>query len=129
MASPRSTQSVLRGLANANFLVEIEAIASHVTFLFNGNRLDAERDCDDCSHFRSLTWSGRKDESSESQPLRADLEGIDGFISVDDSRASPTEEYCWYETAVKKWRNHSSHRESKNRGRVWCLRRLRQVSQ
>lgn len=77
---------------------------------------------------------GRKDEYlGIAASLRADLEGIDGFISVErfqsltDPKKLLSLSFWRDETAVKKWRNHSSHRESQKQGRssVFADYRLR----
>jgi ABC-type glutathione transport system ATPase component len=65
--------------------------------------------------------------------LRANLEGIDGFVSVErfqsltDPKKLLSLSFWRDETAVKKWRNHSSHRESQKHGRsgVFADYRLR----
>jgi heme-degrading monooxygenase HmoA len=55
--------------------------------------------------------------------LRADLDGIDGFISIErfQSLSDPEKllslSFWRDENAVKNWRNHSKHRESQAKGR------------
>lgn len=67
---------------------------------------------------------GRKDEYlGIAASLRADLNSIDGFISVErfqsltDPKKLLSLSFWRDEEAVKKWRNHSSHRESQKQGR------------
>jgi heme-degrading monooxygenase HmoA len=65
--------------------------------------------------------------------LRADLEGIDGFISVErfQSLTDPTKllslSFWRDEEAVRAWRNHAAHRagQGKGRGGVFADYRLR----
>lgn len=68
---------------------------------------------------------GRKDDYlAIAASLRADLDNIDGFISVErfQSIADPKKllslSFWRDEDAVKKWRNHSSHRTSQTQGRA-----------
>ena len=57
------------------------------------------------------------------QQLRADLENIDGFISVERFASLYNEgkllslSFWRDETAVKRWREHMQHREAQRRGR------------
>jgi heme-degrading monooxygenase HmoA len=65
--------------------------------------------------------------------LRADLDSIDGFISVErfQSLSDPKKllslSFWRDEKAVEKWRNHPSHRESQieGRARIFSAYRLR----
>ena len=65
--------------------------------------------------------------------LRADLDRIDGFISVErfQSLSDPAKllslSFWRDDAAVKNWRNHSNHRESQKKGRsgVFADYRLR----
>jgi heme-degrading monooxygenase HmoA len=56
--------------------------------------------------------------------LRADLDRIDGFISIErfkslsDSKKLLSLSYWRDEEAVKNWRTHSKHRESQTKGRA-----------
>ena len=56
--------------------------------------------------------------------LRAELDGIDGFISVErfqsltDPKKLLSLSFWRDEEAVKKWRTHSKHRESQIQGRA-----------
>ena len=56
--------------------------------------------------------------------LRADLDRIDGFISIERFQSLSNSEkllslsYWRDEEAVKNWRNHSKHRESQTKGRA-----------
>ena len=56
--------------------------------------------------------------------LRAELDGIDGFISVErfqsltDQKKLLSLSFWRDEEAVKKWRTHSKHRESQIQGRA-----------
>ena len=68
---------------------------------------------------------GRKDDYLEiAASLRADLNRIDGFISVErfqsltDPRKLLSISFWRDEEAVRKWRNRSSHRESQIQGRA-----------
>jgi heme-degrading monooxygenase HmoA len=68
---------------------------------------------------------GRKDDYLEiAAALRADLDRIDGFISIErfQSLANPEKLLSlsfWRDAeAVKNWRNHSKHRESQTKGRA-----------
>jgi len=68
---------------------------------------------------------GRKDDYlGIAASLRADLDSIDGFISVErfqsltDPRKLLSLSFWRDEEAVKKWRNHSRHRESQKQGRA-----------
>lgn len=68
---------------------------------------------------------GRKNDYLElAATLRADLNNIDGFISVEQfqSLADPKKllslSFWRDEEAVNKWRNHSSHRKSQIQGRA-----------
>lgn len=68
---------------------------------------------------------GRKDNYLDiAAALRADLDRIDGFISIErfQSLADPEKllslSYWRDEEAVKNWRNHSKHRESQTKGRA-----------
>src|SRR5450759_1963484 len=68
---------------------------------------------------------GRKDDYlGIAAALRADLDRIDGFISIKrfQSLADPEKllslSYWRDEEAVKNWRNHSKHRESQTKGRA-----------
>ena len=69
--------------------------------------------------------SGRKDDYlAIAASLRADLTGIDGFISVErfQSLSDPEKllslSFWRDEEAVKNWRNHFRHRESQQKGRT-----------
>jgi heme-degrading monooxygenase HmoA len=69
--------------------------------------------------------SGRKDEYlAMAAALRADLEAVDGFISVErfQSLTEPGKLLslsCWRdEVAVKAWRNTLKHRETQKAGRA-----------
>jgi heme-degrading monooxygenase HmoA len=69
--------------------------------------------------------SGRKDEYlATAAALRADLEAVDGFISVErfQSLTEPGKLLslsCWRdEDAVKTWRNTLKHRETQKAGRA-----------
>jgi heme-degrading monooxygenase HmoA len=68
---------------------------------------------------------GRKDNYLDiAATLRADLDRIDGFISVErfQSLSDPQKllslSYWRDEEAVKNWRNNSKHRESQTKGRA-----------
>jgi len=68
---------------------------------------------------------GRKDAYLEiAASLRADLNKIDGFISVErfQSLSDPNKllslSFWRDDEAVKNWRNHSSHRASQKKGRA-----------
>jgi heme-degrading monooxygenase HmoA len=68
---------------------------------------------------------GRKDDYLEiAAALRADLDRIDGFISIErfHSLSDPEKllslSFWRDEEAVKNWRNHSKHRESQTKGRA-----------
>jgi heme-degrading monooxygenase HmoA len=68
---------------------------------------------------------GRKDDYLEiAAALRADLDGIDGFISVErfqsltDPKKLLSLSFWRDEEAVKTWRNHSSHRAGQRKGRA-----------
>ena len=68
---------------------------------------------------------GRKDEYlGIAAALRADLEAIDGFISVErfqsltDPKKLLSLSFWRDEAAVKQWRNQSSHRASQKKGRA-----------
>jgi heme-degrading monooxygenase HmoA len=68
---------------------------------------------------------GRKDDYlGIAAALRADLDHIDGFISIErfHSLSDPEKllslSYWRDEEAVKNWRNHSKHRESQTKGRA-----------
>ena len=67
---------------------------------------------------------GRKDDYLKiAAALRADLDRIDGFISIErfQSLSDPEKllslSFWRNEEAVKNWRNHSKHRESQTKGR------------
>jgi heme-degrading monooxygenase HmoA len=67
---------------------------------------------------------GRKDDYlGIAAALRADLDRIDGFISIErfqslsDSEKLLSLSFWRDEEAVKKWRNNSKHRESQTKGR------------
>lgn len=69
--------------------------------------------------------AGRKDDYLEiAATLRAELTKIDGFVSVErfQSLSDPNKllslSFWRDEDAVKKWRNHSKHRESQVKGRT-----------
>src|ERR1035441_9548036 len=75
--------------------------------------------------FEVWPTDGRKDDYlGIAASLRADLDRIDGFISVErfQSLTDPKKILSlsfWREKeAVKKWRNHSDHRESQKLGRA-----------
>jgi heme-degrading monooxygenase HmoA len=77
---------------------------------------------------------GRKDDYLKiAAALRADLDRIDGFISIErfQSLSDPEKllspSFWRDEEAVKNWRNHSKHRESqtKRRGGIFADYRLR----
>ena len=68
---------------------------------------------------------GRKDDYlGIAAALRADLDRIDGFISIErfQSLSDPekllSHSFWRDEEAVKNWRNHSRHRESQTKGRA-----------
>ena len=68
---------------------------------------------------------GRKDDYlGIAGALRADLDRIDGFISIErfQSLSDPEKllslSFWRDEEAVKNWRNHSGHRESQTKGRA-----------
>ena len=68
---------------------------------------------------------GRKDDYlGLAASLRAELNGIDGFISVErfqsltDPKKLLSLSFWRDEEAVKKWRTHSKHRESQIQGRA-----------
>ena len=68
---------------------------------------------------------GRKDDYLEiAATLRADLDRIDGFISIErfQSMSDPEKllslSFWRDEDAVKNWRNYSKHRESQKKGRT-----------
>jgi heme-degrading monooxygenase HmoA len=68
---------------------------------------------------------GHKDDYLEiAASLRADLNGVDGFVSVErfQSLTDPTKllslSFWRDEEAVKKWRNQHSHRKSQQQGRA-----------
>ena len=68
---------------------------------------------------------GRKDDYlGIAATLRADLDRIDGFISIErfqslsDSEKLLSLSFWRDEEAVKNWRNHSRHRESQTKGRA-----------
>jgi heme-degrading monooxygenase HmoA len=68
---------------------------------------------------------GRKDDYlGIAAALRADLDRIDGFISIErfhslsDPKKLLSLSYWRDEEAVKNWRNHSKHRESQTKGRA-----------
>jgi heme-degrading monooxygenase HmoA len=68
---------------------------------------------------------GRKDDYlAIAAALRADLDRIDGFISVErfQSLSDPKKllslSFWRNEEAVKSWRSHSKHRESQTKGRT-----------
>ena len=68
---------------------------------------------------------GRKDDYlGIAASLRADLDRIDGFISVErfqsltDPKKLLSLSFWRDEEAVKKWRSHSSHRNSQRQGRA-----------
>ena len=68
---------------------------------------------------------GRKDDYLKiAAALRADLDRIDGFISIErfhslsDLEKLLSLSYWRDEEAVKNWRNHSKHRESQTKGRA-----------
>ena len=84
--------------------------------------------------FEVWPTDGRKDDYlGIAASLRADLNSIDGFISVErfqsltDPKKLLSLSFWRDEEAVKKWRNHSSHRESQKQGRagVFANYRLR----
>jgi heme-degrading monooxygenase HmoA len=84
--------------------------------------------------FEVWASEGRKDEYLEiAASLRADLNNIDGFISVErfqsltDPKKLLSLSFWRDEEAVRKWRNHSSHRKSQIQGRdgVFADYRLR----
>lgn len=64
-----------------------------------------------------------KDYLAVAQQLRADLEKIDGFISVERFASLYNEgkilslSFWRDEAAVKRWREHMQHREAQRRGR------------
>jgi heme-degrading monooxygenase HmoA len=67
---------------------------------------------------------GRKDDYLEiAAALRADLDRVDGFISIErfQSLSNPEKllsiSFWRDEEAVKNWRNHSRHRASQTKGR------------
>jgi heme-degrading monooxygenase HmoA len=67
---------------------------------------------------------GRKDDYlAIAAALRADLDRIEGFISIErfQSLSDPAKllslSFWRDEAAVKDWRNHSNHRESQTKGR------------
>jgi heme-degrading monooxygenase HmoA len=75
--------------------------------------------------FEVWASDGRKDEYLEiAASLRADLNNIDGFISVErfqsltDPKKLLSLSFWRDEEAVRKWRNHSSHRTSQIQGRA-----------
>jgi heme-degrading monooxygenase HmoA len=68
---------------------------------------------------------GHKDDYLEiAAALRADLDGIDGFISVErfqsltDPKKLLSLSFWRDEEAVKTWRNHSRHRAGQRKGRA-----------
>ena len=68
---------------------------------------------------------GRKDDYlAIAAALRADLDRIDGFISIEQFHSLSNSgkllslSYWRDEEAVKNWRNHSKHRESQTKGRA-----------
>jgi heme-degrading monooxygenase HmoA len=72
--------------------------------------------------------AGRKDDYlAIASSLRADLEKIDGFISIErfQSFSDPGKLLSlsiWRnEAAVKTWRNHARHRESQRAGRAYIF--------
>jgi heme-degrading monooxygenase HmoA len=78
--------------------------------------------------------NGRKDDYlAIAVSLRADLDSSDGFISVErfqsltDPKKLLSLSFWRDEEAVKKWRNHSRHRDSqaKGRGGIFADYRLR----
>jgi heme-degrading monooxygenase HmoA len=75
--------------------------------------------------FEVWPTDGRKDDYlGIAASLRADLDRIDGFISVErfqsltDPKKILSLSFWRDEEAVKKWRNHSGHRESQKLGRA-----------
>jgi len=75
--------------------------------------------------FEVWASEGRKNEYLEiAASLRADLNNIDGFISVErfqsltDPKKLLSLSFWRDEEAVSKWRNHSSHRKSRTQGRA-----------
>jgi heme-degrading monooxygenase HmoA len=75
--------------------------------------------------FEVWASEGRKDEYLEiAASLRADLNSIDGFISVErfqsltDPKKLLSLSFWRDEEAIRKWRNHSSHRKSQIQGRT-----------
>ena len=75
---------------------------------------------------------GRKDDYLEiAAALRADLNRIDGFISVErfQSLSDPKKllslSFWRDEEAVKNWRNNSKHRESQMKGRTGIFKDYR----
>jgi heme-degrading monooxygenase HmoA len=75
--------------------------------------------------FEVWASEGRKDEYLEiAASLRADLNNIDGFISVErfqsltDPKKLLSLSFWRDEEAVRKWRNYSSHRKSQIQGRA-----------
>jgi heme-degrading monooxygenase HmoA len=75
--------------------------------------------------FEVWPTDGRKNDYLEiAASLRADLDAVDGFISVErfQSLTNPNKllslSFWRDEEAVKKWRNHSDHRKSQTLGRT-----------
>jgi heme-degrading monooxygenase HmoA len=75
--------------------------------------------------FEVWPTDGRKDDYlGIAASLRADLDRIDGFISVErfqsltDPKKILSLSFWRDEEAVKKWRNYSGHRESQKQGRA-----------
>jgi heme-degrading monooxygenase HmoA len=75
--------------------------------------------------FEVCPSQGRKDDYlGIAAALRADLDRIDGFISIERFQGLSDHEKVlslssWRdEEAIKNWRNHSKHRESQTKGRA-----------
>lgn len=74
--------------------------------------------------FEVLPKAGRRDDYlALAQELRAELEKIDGFISIERFASLSTEgkmlslSFWRDEAAVKRWREHAGHRTAQGRGR------------